>query len=232
MRAERAAFGDACALLPVACRRDPLQEPGPSHIPVDPVAGLFPTPADRYLRTLSEAVAADSVAAVATRDDVVGVADRQGVSVVVAAQAVLEDTCTWPAVSGFRLLNYLKAGLVDVSVAAHYGWQAEPLCRGDQDLHILTLRPETGRLLASATLRRPPLSASARMADHDRPLLLVEEAFGIGVYDCSTGRRFGGRCPPSPRREADSADAGPMTGNRRAARHAAQLARPVTGEAK
>ena len=160
---------------------DPPSGAEPRRIPVDP--GPLRVPVARYLQTLSEAAAADSVAAVATRDDIVRVADRQGVSVVVAAQTVLEDTCTWPAVSRFRLLNYLKAGLADVSVAAHYGWQTDPLRPGEQDLHILTLQPETGRLLASALLRRPAVSAGARMADRDRPLLLVEETFGIGVYD-------------------------------------------------
>ena len=159
----------------------------PGQIPVDPVPSPFRAPAGRYLRALSEAAAADSVAAVAARDDVVRVADRQGISVVVAGQAVLEDTCTWSAVSRFRLLNYLKAGLVDVAVAADCGWQTDPLRPGDQDLHILTLRTETGRLLASAMLRRPAVSTGARMADRDRPLLLVEEAFGIGVYDCIPG---------------------------------------------
>jgi hypothetical protein len=154
------------------------------RIPVAPVRGLFPAHVGRYLRTLGEAVADDSVAALAVRDDLVRVADRQGVSVLVAGQAVLEDTGTWPAVSRFRLLNYLKAGLVDVSAAADHGWQAEPLRPGRQDLHILTLQPETGRLLATAMLRRPAVRASARMADRDRPLLLVEEVFGIGVYDC------------------------------------------------
>jgi hypothetical protein len=171
--------------LPVTGGKLPVDPPSgvaPRRIPVD--LGPFRMPAARYLQTLSEAAAADSVAALATRDDIVRVADRQGVSVVVAAQAVLEDTCTWPAVSRFRLLNYLKAGLADVSVAAHYGWQTDPLRPGDQDLHILTLQPETGRLLASAMLRRPGVSAGARMADRDRPLLLVEETFGIGVYDC------------------------------------------------
>ena len=171
--------------LPVTGREMPVDPPSgavPRRIPVDP--GPFRMPAARYLQTLSEAVAADSVAAVATRDDVVRVADRQGVSVVVAAQAVLEDTCTWPAVSRFRLLNYLKAGLADVSVAAHNGWPTDPLRPSEQDLHILTLQPETGRLLASAMLRRPAVSAAPRMADRDRPLLLVEETFGIGVYDC------------------------------------------------
>jgi hypothetical protein len=140
--------------------------------------------ADRYLRTLSEAAAADSVAVLVTCGDTVHVAERQGVKVVVAAQAVVEATGTWPTLSRFRLLNYLKAGLVDVSMAAHYGWLAEPVRPGDQDLHIFALQADTGRLLASATLRRPPASAGACMADRDRPLLMVEEAFGIGVYDC------------------------------------------------
>ena len=86
--------------LPVAGGKIPVDPPSgvvSRCIRVDP--GPFGTPAARYLQALSEAVAADSVAAVATRDDIVRVADRQGVSVVVAAQAVLEDTCTWPAVS-------------------------------------------------------------------------------------------------------------------------------------
>jgi len=129
-------------------------------------------------------VAAETVAAVTVRDDVVRVADRQGVTVVVAAQTVLEDTGTWPAVSRFRLLNYLKAGLVDVRAAAEHSWQAEPLRPGGQDLHILTLQRETGRLLAAAMLRRPAARTGARMADRDRPTLLVEEIFGVGVYDC------------------------------------------------
>jgi len=83
----------------------------------------------RYLRTLSEAAAADSVAAVVACGDTVHVAHRQGINVVVAAQTVVDATGTWPALSRFRLLNYLKAGLVDISVAAHCGWLAEP-CTG------------------------------------------------------------------------------------------------------
>ena len=163
---------------------DPRPPVVPGRIPVGRVPGPFPAPISRYLRALSEAAAADSVAAVAAREDIVRLADRQDICVVVAAQAVLEDTCTWPAVSRFRLLNYLKAGLIDVSVAADHGWQAEPLRPGGQDLHILTLRPDTGRLLGAAMLRRPAESAGARMADRNRPLLLVEEVYGIGVYDC------------------------------------------------
>lgn len=87
--------------------------------------------------------------------DAVHVAQRQGVTVAVARQAVVEATGTWPALRRFRLLNYLKAGLVEVSVAAHNGWSAEPILPPDQDLHILTVQADTGRLLASATLRRP-----------------------------------------------------------------------------
>jgi hypothetical protein len=156
-----------------------------------PTGGAGVTTADstagRYLRALTEAAAADSVAAVVTCGDSVRVAQRQGVEVVVAAQAVVEATGTWPALSRFRLLNYLKAGLVDVSVAAHYRWPGEPVRPGDQDLHILAVQADTGRLLASATLRRPPGSAGARLADPDRPLLVVEEAFGVGVYDGMPG---------------------------------------------
>ena len=107
--------------------------------------------ADRYLRALAEAAAADSVAAVVTCGDTVRVAQRQGVTVVVAAQAVVEATGAWPALSRFRLLNYLKAGLVDVSVAAQYRWPGEPVRPGELDLHILAVRAGTGRLLASAT---------------------------------------------------------------------------------
>jgi hypothetical protein len=141
--------------------------------------------ADRYLRCLSEEVAADSMSAVTASGAIVRVTERQGISVVVASQALLEATGTWPAVSRFRLLNYLKADLVDARVAAQNGWPAEPFQPGDQDLHILALRADTGRLLATATLRRPPASAGAmRMSDRNRPSLLVEEAFGIGVYDC------------------------------------------------
>lgn len=143
--------------------------------------------AGRYLRALTEAAVADSVAAVVTCGDTVRMAQRQGVHMVVVAQAVVEATGTWPALSRFRLLNYLKAGLVDVSVAAQYGWQAEPVRPGDQDLHILAVQAGTGRLLASATLRRPAGNAGARMADRDRPLLVVEEAFGVGVYDGTPG---------------------------------------------
>jgi hypothetical protein len=42
---------------------------------------------DRYLRSLSEVVAADSMAALVTRGDIVRLTERQGVMVVVAAQA-------------------------------------------------------------------------------------------------------------------------------------------------
>jgi hypothetical protein len=140
--------------------------------------------ADRYLRSLNEAVAADSMAALAARDDIVRLAERQGVTVVVAAQAVLEATGTWTAARRFRLLNYLKAGLVDVAVAARCGWTVDPVPPGDQDLHVIALQAGTGRLLASATLRRPQASAGACLADRNRPLLQVEETFGIGVYDC------------------------------------------------
>ena len=102
----------------------------------------------------------------------------------VAAQAVLEDTCTWPAVSRFRLLNYLKAGLIDVSVAADHGWQAEPLRPGGQDLHILERFDPTPGGCSERPCCGAPRKRGTRMADRNRPLLLVEEVYGIGVYDC------------------------------------------------
>jgi hypothetical protein len=112
--------------------------------------------------------------------------DRHGITTIAAPTAALEERQVLTLLS-YRLAQYLAIGFVSPWVAYAHKLRHEPRSKiAEDDIHMISLDSATGEILCYAvlqTLRHWHRGRQTTIGDHDRPLFMVEEVFGSGIFD-------------------------------------------------